>query len=126
MTFENIDPTTAHQRQSEGWRYVDVRTPEEFAAGHPEGAINVPVAFVTPTGMQANPDFVQQMAAHTQPTDKLLLGCKSGGRSARAAMMLEQVGYQHLANVDGGFLGSPTQAGWSQLGLPSSGGVEGG
>lgn len=30
--------------------YVDVRTPEEFAAGHVPGAVNVPVAVVGPSG----------------------------------------------------------------------------
>lgn len=38
-----VDGATAHQLVSQDAVLVDVRTPEEYAAGHVEGAVNVPV-----------------------------------------------------------------------------------
>ena len=40
-----ISPEEAHAKvTNEGYAYVDVRTEAEFAAGHPAGAYNVPIA----------------------------------------------------------------------------------
>jgi len=125
MAFDNIDPRTAAARQAEGSRYIDVRTPEEFAAGHPVGAVNIPVAFAGPAGMVPNPDFVSVVQRHFSADTPLLVGCKSGGRSARAADLLEAAGYTTLANVDGGYHGKPGQQGWLPLGLPTSTETEG-
>lgn len=111
---------------AEGFAYVDVRTEAEFAAGHPDGAINVPVVFMGPMGMEPNPDFVHVIAAHLPKDAKLVLGCKSGGRSARACEILAANGYTNLVNMDGGFhgrfdpMGRLIQPGWSQCGLPES------
>lgn len=118
MAIEEIDPQEAKRRQDDGWTYVDVRTPEEFAAGHPAGAVNVPVAFMQGGTMVANPEFIEGMKQFGTDT-KLLMGCKSGGRSMRAAQMLEQTGYGTLANVTGGFLGGGGNPGWKDLGLPT-------
>lgn len=110
----------------EGYRYVDVRTEEEFAAGHAVGAVNVPIAFAGSMGMQPNPDFVRTINAHFPADAKLVLGCKSGGRSARACDILASNGYTDLVNMDGGFhgrvnpMGQLVQPGWSQAGLPES------
>jgi rhodanese-related sulfurtransferase len=122
--IRNVTPKEAKRLiDEEGYRYLDVRTVEEFAAGHPEGAVNVPVAF---GGMRPNPDFVPVVEANFARDEKLVLGCKSGGRSARAAEMLASAGYSNVVNMDGGFLGryAPTgalaQPGWSDEGLPTS------
>lgn len=119
MPYDEIDPRAARERQQQGWRYIDVRSPQEFAQGHPEGAVNIPILFMGPLGTQPNPEFVDVVRKHFAPGEPLLLGCKSGGRSARACMALEQAGYQQLANVAGGMQG------WSSLGLPSSTDLEG-
>ena len=125
MPYDEIDPRAAHERQQQGWRYIDVRSPQEFAQGHPEGAVNIPILFMGPLGMQPNLEFVDVVRKHFAPDQPLLLGCKSGGRSARAAMALEQAGFQQLANVAGGFSGAPGVHGWSFLGLPVSTEVQG-
>ena len=45
MSDEPISPQDAHDLMTrEGYTYVDVRTEGEFANGHPEGAVNVPIA----------------------------------------------------------------------------------
>ncbi len=62
---------------------IDVRTPEEFREGHVEGAINIPVA-----------ELPSRMCEVGDPARHVVVYCKSGGRSARAAGMLRQAGYQ--------------------------------
>ena len=43
-TLVRISPAEAHAKMTaEGFTYVDVRTPEEFAEGRPAGSINVPL-----------------------------------------------------------------------------------
>jgi rhodanese-related sulfurtransferase len=105
--------------------YLDVRTEGEFAAGHPEGAINIPVMVAKGPGqMQMNLDFVE-VAEKVIPRDKkLVVGCMAGGRSQRACDMLEEAGYTDLTNVVGGFggqrdaSGKVVVAGWKDAGLP--------
>ncbi|WP_417070184.1 rhodanese-like domain-containing protein [Niveibacterium terrae] len=70
---------------------VDVRTPEEFAAGHIEGALNIPVERVG-EGVSAIKGLNKESS--------ILVYCRSGRRSAAAKATLEQLGYTHV--VDGG------------------------
>ena len=106
--------------------YLDVRTEAEFEAGHPAGARNVPVVFVDPATRQPtpNPDFVATVERTIPRTAKLLVGCQSGGRSARACELLAQAGFTDLINVRGGFGGARDQSGrvvvpgWREAGLP--------
>lgn len=120
MAYESVDPTGAHHQQKNGWVYLDVRTQQEFAQGHPEGAVNVPVFFAAPGGMEPNPDFVATVRKLWPTETPLLVGCRSGQRSARACDMLGAVGYTKLANVEGGFQGSHSTPGWISSGLPVS------
>jgi rhodanese-related sulfurtransferase len=107
----------------ESYKYLDVRTEQEFAAGHPEGAVNIPIVFA---GMAPNRDFLRVVEANFPKDAHLVVGCKSGGRSARAAQMLEGAGYSDVVNMDGGFhgrfdqMGSLVQAGWADEQLPVS------
>jgi rhodanese-related sulfurtransferase len=105
--------------------YLDVRTEGEFAAGHPEGAINIPVVFIKGPGqMQVNPEFVEIAEKVIPRGRKLVVGCMAGGRSQRACEMLEDAGYTDLTNVVGGFggqrdaSGEVVVAGWKDAGLP--------
>jgi rhodanese-related sulfurtransferase len=119
--------TEAHALQTEGYTYVDVRSSPEFAEGHPAGALNIPLLELDPdTGqMLPNPDFVRVLQAHFPPDAKLLVGCQVGGRSARAAQMLEAMGFTTVVNVRGGFGGARDpfsgrilDPGWTDAGLP--------
>jgi rhodanese-related sulfurtransferase len=104
--------------------YLDVRTPEEFAAGHPAGAINVPVAFFRAGGTSPNPDFVGAVQRLVPPATPLLVGCQTGGRSQRGAELLVAAGYADVGNVRGGFGGTRDDTGrvvtpgWRDAGLP--------
>lgn len=107
--------------------YIDVRTVDEFAAGHPEGAVNIPIAFHDPDrGMVHNADFLEVVEKHFSRERKLMLGCQAGPRSHSAANLLERQGYRDVASVRGGFgglrdpYGQVVAEGWAGLGLPVS------
>ncbi len=86
--------------------YLDVRTEDEFAAGHPKRAINIPVAFPGPGGQMAlNADFQGVVEAFLPKDAKIVCGCQVGMRSQAAAEILEKAGYQDLTNMRGGFGG---------------------
>lgn len=68
---------------------VDVRTPEEYRAGHKEGALNIPV------------DEVEQLASQLLPDKNavILLYCRTGKRADKAMETLRKMGYSHLENL---------------------------
>ena len=127
MTIRRVDPDEALRLlREEGYSYLDVRSIPEFDDGHPEGAFNVPLLHMTPAGMQPNPDFVA-VVEHAFPKDaKLVLGCKAGGRSLRAAELLAQHGYLNLIDQRAGWAGQTdpfgrvAEPGWGPKGLPAS------
>jgi rhodanese-related sulfurtransferase len=80
------------QKELKSGILVDVRTPEEYAAGHLEEALNVNLF---------REDFVR--VADTLPKDKTIyLYCQKGGRSARAARILDSLGYR-VVDLLGGY-----------------------
>ncbi len=126
MALQQATPEEAYMLLGQGHKYIDVRTEPEFAAGHPAGAVNIPVVYPDPATRQMvmNPDFVAVVAAHFARDAKIVVGCQVGGRSQQAAELLTQVGYTHVVNMQGGFGGACDQAGrvvvpgWSACGLP--------
>ncbi|CAM9726648.1 unnamed protein product [Choristocarpus tenellus] len=105
--IEEVSPQFAHKFVQEGFAYIDVRTEEECANGHPSGSVCVPAFWHTGMGMKANPDFVKQVAQHNPcPSGKntrLVIGCQMGSRSAAACEWLEESGYTTVFNVVGGY-----------------------
>ena len=73
---------------------VDVRTPEEYAAGHLRDASNI--------NWFAS-DFMDQIAKTYPKGTSLAVYCRSGKRSAAAAAKLSKAGYK-VANMLGGYL----------------------
>lgn len=69
---------------------VDVRTPEEYAAGHIPGSINIPLA--------ALPARYNELGA---PDTPLFVHCLSGGRSGQAVSFLKSAGYTNVKNIGG-------------------------
>jgi len=95
-------------------KVIDVRVPEEYAfVGHPEMSWNIPVAFVTyhrkggkfEYAVKVNPHFVADVKKVAQPTDTLLVTCRSGGRSAIAVNMLADAGFKNAYNIVDGVEG---------------------
>jgi phage shock protein E len=83
---------------------VDVRTPEEFAAGHLEGALNIDVN---------SPNFESQIFALDKSVTYAIY-CRSGNRSTTASAKMSDAGFTSLYNFnEGGFAelaaaGAPT------------------
>ncbi|UAB78792.1 rhodanese-like domain-containing protein [Erythrobacter sp. SCSIO 43205] len=72
---------------------IDVRTPEEFAAGHIEGATNINFM---------SGDFAAEIAK-LDKSQPYLLHCKSGNRSAKALAEMESQGFENIAHMTGGY-----------------------
>jgi rhodanese-related sulfurtransferase len=120
-----ISPQQASEKLALGYTYVDVRTTEEFDAGHPAGAVNVPIAHAGATGMVPNADFVRVMTASFSKDALIVVGCKAGGRSLRAAQLLVGQGFTHVVDQRAGWdgvrnpFGQLVEPGWSRTGLPT-------
>lgn len=80
---------------------VDTRTPEEFAAGHIQGSININVMDST--------SFAEKVEDMLDPKRPVAVYCKSGRRSRKAARILDKKGYV-VYNLDKGYLN------WIELG----------
>jgi len=126
MTIKRVSPDEALElMEKEGYVYVDVRSIPEFEAGHPKGAYNVPLAHLGPAGMSPNPEFLQVMEKSFPRDAKLVMGCKSGGRSLQAANVLASAGYTNVVDQRAGFQAGmgPSgrmEPGWGPRGLPAS------
>jgi rhodanese-related sulfurtransferase len=127
MSVAEVTPVEASRLfAAGGYVYLDVRTVPEFANGHPPSALNVPIAEINPaTGqMERNARFLPVVRAAISRDARLIVGCKSGGRSAAACEVLHEAGYRDLRNMVGGFggvtdeTGQVLQDGWSTLGYP--------
>ena len=71
---------------------IDVRTPQEFASGHVEGAINIPYDTIKPN---------LPALARIGKDENVLLYCRSGRRSAIAMQTMSELGYRKLQNGGG-------------------------
>lgn len=129
MAVKEITPQQAHDilNNDTDAVYIDVRTEREFANGHPQGAVNIPVAFPDAArGMMANKDFVKVVEANFPREKKIIVGCQAGPRSNTAGSLLLQAGFQDVSNMLGGFgglrdqMGNVIAPGWANSGLPVS------
>jgi molybdopterin/thiamine biosynthesis adenylyltransferase/rhodanese-related sulfurtransferase len=92
--IEEVDPAAAREQLSNGAVAIDVREPEEWAAGHIPGARHVPKSYLESRIEGAVPDRSQH----------LILYCASGNRSAWAARtLIEDLGYEHVESMSGGY-----------------------
>lgn len=130
MEVKRISPEEAKALldSGQGYRYVDVRTIEEFARGHVSGAKNIPYLErdMERGTMTLNPEFAQVVEKNFGKDAKLICGCQMGGRSFKATQSLLAAGFQNVVDMRGGFggeidsSGSMTFPGWARLGLPTS------
>ena len=81
---------------------LDVRTLEEFDAGHVDGAEMLDFY---------RADFADQLA-DLDPTKPYLIYCRSGNRSGQTRAIMEDLGFTDVADIDGGVLA------WDAAGLP--------
>ena len=84
----------------EGPTLVDVREPFEYADGHVETAVLMPLAQVV------------ELARDLPRDEPVYVICRSGNRSLQASEALVRAGFQDVRNVDGGMLA------WAAAGYP--------
>ena len=124
-----VGPKEAYEKMQAGFIYVDVRSEPEFTDGHPAGAVNVPLLHMGSSGMTPNPDFLAVMEAIFPKDAAIVVGCKGGGRSLRAARELMRAGYANVVDQRAGWAGAAdafgriVEAGWSRTDLPIETGV---
>ena len=87
---------------SPGVTNIDVRTPEEFAEGHIEGAVNYNVE---------GPDFATQIGG-LDPAGTYAVYCRSGNRSQVAVAAMSQAGINGIYELETGITG------WTDAGQP--------
>ena len=93
----------------EGWYFVDVREPDEFAASHVPGARNSPRGFLE---VRADLEHHKRDPWFEDRERKLLLYCGGGHRSALAAQTLQQMGFTQVISLAEGWTG------WTKRGYP--------
>lgn len=74
-----------------GFLILDVRTPEEFAAGHIPGALNIPNETI-------GTDEIPQLPEKDQ---RIYVYCRSGNRSKQASEKLVALGYTDIVEIGG-------------------------
>jgi rhodanese-related sulfurtransferase len=67
---------------------IDVRTPEEYASGHLDGALNIDVQ---------SPDFAQQVSQLDSEATYFIY-CRSGNRSGQAMSQMANMGFGDMTN----------------------------
>ncbi len=102
---QNVDPATAQKllTESSNIRVLDVRTPEEFAEGHIEGAVNVDFKAADFAGNVAKLDKSKSYVVH----------CRSGNRSGKSLAVLEDKGFGTIYHLNEGFNA------WKASGMPT-------
>ena len=92
--IDEVDPSVVREQVTNGATVIDVREPEEWAAGHIPGAVHVPKSYLESRIEGAVPD----RSGH------VILYCASGNRSAWATRtMVDDLGYENVESMTGGF-----------------------
>lgn len=97
-TEVSVDRAKAVMEQSAknpGLVILDVRTPQEFSAGHLRGAVNVDIAA---------PDFVARLKALDRSKNYLVY-CRTGNRSQKAIAAMAQLDFKKVLHMYEGIVG---------------------
>ncbi len=91
--MKTITPKEVEERlrAGESLHIIDVREPDEVAAGKIPGAVNIPLG------------LIEFRMHELDKNEEYILVCRSGGRSGRAAEFLDSRGYR-VVNMTGGML----------------------
>ena len=130
MDVNRIDPAEARAllESEPGYICLDVRTAEEFAAGHVPAAVNIPVVEKNPMGpgLVPNPDFSSQVEQQFDKDRKIITLCLRGVRSMHAATMMMALGYTEVVDMQGGYDaemdagGNIVVEGWARRNFPTT------
>ena len=90
-----VDVTTARSLIAQGSQVLDVRTRPEWEQSRIEGSVRIDVK---------DPAFATRVKSELDPARPVLVYCRSGVRSARAAGILRDQGFQEVRSLHGGIL----------------------
>ena len=111
--IDEITPEAANRLLAapdrDGWHFLDVREPDEYAAGHVPGARLQPRGFLEVRADLEHPKRDPWLADRSR---KLVLYCGGGHRSALAALTLKQMGFTDAVSMAEGW------SGWTKRGYP--------
>jgi molybdopterin/thiamine biosynthesis adenylyltransferase/rhodanese-related sulfurtransferase len=93
----------ARARDLEGALWIDVREADEYDEGYIPGAVHIPRGNLESRIENVAPDRAQPIVAY----------CQSGNRSLFAAKTLEELGYENVVSLAGGYVD------WKRSGLPT-------
>lgn len=107
---ENLNAEETRREVEEGDALlVDIREPGERAQnGYIDGAVEAPRGMLEFWADPTSPYHREEF----DPDKRIILHCASGGRSALAASMLQDLGYKRVAHMDGGIKA------WQEAGMP--------
>jgi molybdopterin/thiamine biosynthesis adenylyltransferase/rhodanese-related sulfurtransferase len=101
--IDEVDATRARELVESGEPVVvDVREQDEWDEGHVPGAVHIPRGHLESRIEHAAPD----------PGRRIVIYCSAGNRSAFAAKTLEEMGYEDVVSLAGGFTD------WKRNGFP--------
>jgi rhodanese-related sulfurtransferase len=107
--LENITPAQAYDELSTGNAVaVDIREPVEWEH-HIEGAVQVPRGLLEFAADPTSPRHMPELDPHS----RVIVYCRSGVRAALAGATLKTLGFENVANIDGGITA------WTKAGLPT-------
>ena len=108
--LENVSPQDAAAEAAAGKAVlVDVREPVEWEH-HIAGAVQVPRGLLEFVADPASPKHRPEL----DPAGRVIVYCRSGARAALACATLKDMGFENVANLEGGF------GAWQAAGLPSA------
>lgn len=92
--MKQMNPTELNEYLSAGNKpvMIDVREQHELMYGMLDGAKHIP--------MNSIPGMLNELETHKQ--DTIVLICRSGKRSAQVGQFMEQMGFSHIINLEGG------------------------
>lgn len=88
--------------KAQGYIVIDVRTAEEFSEGHIQDAILINFY---------DPNFKSKIG-ELDKNGKYLMFCRSGNRSGKAVLLMNQMGFKDVLNIAGGIIT------WQRAGKP--------
>jgi len=108
--IEKVSPKDAAAEAAAGKAVlIDVREPVEWEH-HIAGAVQVPRGLLEFVADPASPKH----RAELDPAGRVIVYCRSGARAALACATLKMMGFENVANLEGGF------GAWQEAGLPAT------
>ena len=102
VTPEEANALIQDNKDSPNFTIIDVRTPEEYAAGHIEKAMN----------LDYNSETFRIDINKLEKNKTYLIYCRSGRRSGMALSIMKELGFREVYNMLGGIIE------WEAAGLP--------